>query len=109
MTGAFTGSISQDTASASTSCMATRVGLRLRASTRGLCPFWSCFARWAATVMKRNLLSTFFGRIRCVISSDLLARGKRPEDFRRERLHAAGAAPRRADHGFEALDALVEV
>ena len=59
--------------------MAMRVGLRLRASTRGLAPFWSCLARCAATVMKRNLLSTFFGRIRCDMARQLsLLGGKVP-------------------------------
>ena len=35
--------------------MATRVGLRLFTSTRGLAPFWICLARWAATVMNAEL------------------------------------------------------
>ena len=61
--------------------MAMRVALRLRTSTRGLAPFWSCLARCAATVMKRNLLSTSLGRISCgmfAIASTLLPTGKVP-------------------------------
>src|SRR3954453_23916913 len=41
-----------------TSCIATRVGLLLPASTFGRAPRINCSARWAATSTKRNLLST---------------------------------------------------
>ena len=59
--------------------MAMRVGLRLRASTRGLAPFWICLARCAATVMKRNLLSTSFGRMSWDIARQFsLLRGNVP-------------------------------
>src|SRR5687767_3562382 len=100
--------MSQETASASTSCMAMRVGLRLRASTRGLAPFCSCLARWAATVMNRNLLSTSRGTIRCDMSA-LLLRGKRAQDPLGQAVHPAGAAAGGADDGLQLLGAVVEV
>src|SRR4051812_26754541 len=43
---------------ARTSCIATRVGLLLPASSFGRAPRIICSARWAATRTKRNLLST---------------------------------------------------
>ena len=60
--------------------MAIRVGLRLRASTRGLAPFWSCLARCAATVMNRNLLSTFSGNDRDATWLSLSLLGKSAQD-----------------------------
>src|SRR6187401_796171 len=99
--------MSHDTASARTSCIAMRVGFRLRASTRGLAPFCSCFARWAATVMNRNLLSTSRGTIRCDISALLV--WKRAQDPLDQAVHAADAAPRGADHGEKRLDAVLQV
>src|SRR5688572_18240905 len=101
--------MSQDTASARTSCMAIRVGLRLRASTRGLAPFWSCFARCAATVMNRNLLSTSRGTIRCDMASTLLVLGKSAQDPLGQAKGPHRPAAGGTDDGLELLDAVLEV
>src|SRR6185503_1764599 len=111
--GTFSSLTSQETAPARTSCMATRVGLRLRTSTRGLAPFWSCLARCEATVMKRNLLSTSLGRINCGLDCDilsiLLVRLERAQYRLRRLRHPAGAQARGPDHRLQGLHRRLQI
>ena len=91
--------------------MATRVGLRLLASTRGLAPFWICLARWEATVMKRNLLSTSLGRIKVRHAHRIspCLRWNVLKIFSRRRRHPARAQPRRPDDRLQVLHRRLQV